>query len=68
MFIYTLTPSLLQLEGLGPVCWAKGMCKRPRKSVWGSKDLHGVSEMELMGFGWVHCGEPEMSVKDLRLV
>ena len=44
------------------------MCKRPRKSVWGSKDGHGVPEMEVKGFGWVHCEEPEMSVKDLRLV
>ena len=40
----------------------------PRKSVWGSKDGHGVPEMEVKGFGWVHCEEPEMSVKDLRLV
>ena len=68
MFIHTLTPFLLQLEGLGPVCRTKGVCKRPRKSVWGSKDGHGVPEMEVKGFGWVHCEEPEMSVKDLRLV
>ena len=54
MFIYTLTPFILQLEGLGLVCRAKGMCTRPKKSVWGSKDGHEVPEMEVKGFGWMH--------------
>ena len=31
----------------------------------GSKDDHAVL---VKGFGWVHCGGPEMSVKGLRLV
>ena len=47
------TPFLLQLEGLGLVCRAKGGCKRPRKGVGGGKNRHGV---------------PEMGVKGLRLV
>ena len=55
MFIYTLRPFLLQLDGLGLVYRAKGMCKRPRKSVWGSKDGHDVPEMEVKGFGWMDC-------------
>ena len=41
------------------------MCKRPRKSFWRGEGK-GVPEMEVKGFGWVHRGRPEMSVKDLR--
>ena len=72
MFIYTLTPFLLQLDGLGLVYRAKGMCKRPRKSVWESKDGHEVPEMEIwldaLLRAWDEYEGPEIGVKGFRWV